>query len=93
VIKGATLLAAVIPHIESTANRRPSFLVFHTRTSFNGSWIAALATVLADASSWTDGVVGPVDIVDRRSLISSAFHFPAIPIVLFPIAERIRMDW
>lgn len=77
-INGATLLAAVIPHIESTANRRPNFLVFHTRTSFSGSLIAALATVLADASSWTgtSAVLGPVDIVDWRKLISSAFQTP-----------------
>ena len=70
-IIGATLLAAVIPHNESTANRSPNFFVFHTRTSFNGSVTAAFATVFTDASSWTSGAFGPVDMVKVGSISSA----------------------
>lgn len=70
-IRGATLLAAVMPDSASTANRRPRFFVFHTRTSSNGSFTAAFATDLTDASSWTSDVFGPVDMIALRSISSA----------------------
>lgn len=78
VIRGATVVAAVAPDTKSAANRRPKFLVFHTRTSVNGSFNAAFDTDFIDASSWTSFDSWP-DMMERAVLGASIVDFSELP--------------
>jgi hypothetical protein len=60
VINGATNVAALAPETKSAANRRPRFLVFHTRGSANFSVrTGARVTVLESMSNVSAGDPSP----------------------------------